>query len=175
MNDRAGRPEDASATLLALYDRAFPLVYGYMLTRCGQVALAEDLTTETFLAAIEAVRRDNPPPVSTGWLVGTARHKLVDHWRRQGREERRLRALADDESDVDDSWETHLDALRARDTLAGLSPHHRAVLTLRYMDDLSVPEVAGVLDRTVHATEGLLVRARAAFRRAYAPDEACDA
>jgi len=122
-----------------------------------------------------AVRRENPPPVSTAWLVGTARHKLVDHWRRQAREERRLRALAEDEPEVEDSWDAHIDALRARATLARLSPHHRAALTLRYMDDLPVPEVASVLDRSVHATEGLLVRARGAFRRAYDQDEACDA
>jgi RNA polymerase sigma-70 factor (ECF subfamily) len=49
------------------------------------------------------------------------------------------------------------------------------VLTLRYLDDLSVPEVASELGRTVHATEALLSRARRAFRRAYdereGPDE----
>ena len=174
MTDRAGQSEDAPRAFLDLYDRSFPLVYGYLLSRCGQVALAEDLTTETFLAAVQAFRRDDPPPVSIAWLVGTARHKLVDHWRRQAREERRLRALADDEPEVEDSWDAHIDALRARATLARLSPHHRAALTLRYMDDLPVPEVASVLDRSVHATEGLLVRARGAFRRAYAQDEACD-
>ena len=161
MTDRADQSEDAPRAFLYLYDRAFPLVYGYLLSRCGQVALA--------------VRRENPPPVSTAWLVGTARHKLVDHWRRQAREERRLRALAEDEPEVEDSWDAHIDALRARATLARLSPHHRAALTLRYMDDLPVPEVASVLDRSVHATEGLLVRARGAFRRAYDQDEACDA
>jgi RNA polymerase sigma-70 factor (ECF subfamily) len=34
--------------------------------------------------------------------------------------------------------------------------------------------VAALVDRTVHATEALLVRARAAFRRAYTEDEASD-
>ncbi len=75
--------------------------------------------------------------------------------------ERRSRAAHDDD------WDVRLDALRARHTLALLSPLHRAVLTLRYLDDLSVPDVAELVDRSVHATEGLLVRARAAFRRAY--------
>lgn len=56
---------------------------------------------------------------------------------------------------------------RARQTLDRLGAHHRAALTLRYLDDLPVPEVAALLERTVHATEALLVRARAAFRRAY--------
>ena len=51
------------------------------------------------------------------------------------------------------------------------SAHHRAALTLRYLDGLPVPEVASHLDRTVHATEALLVRARAAFRRIYEGEE----
>ena len=61
--------------------------------------------------------------------------------------------------------------LRAQDVLQRLGPHHRAALTLRYVDDLPVPEVASVLGRTVHATEALLVRARAAFRRMYEGEE----
>ena len=52
-----------------------------------------------------------------------------------------------------------------------LGVHHRAALTLRYLDGLPVPEVARHLDRTVHATEALLVRARAAFRRIYDGEE----
>jgi RNA polymerase sigma-70 factor, ECF subfamily len=51
--------------------------------------------------------------------------------------------------------------------LAGLGPHHRAALTLRYLDGLPVPAVAGHLGRTIHATEALLVRARMAFRNEY--------
>ncbi|MGI9597658.1 MAG: RNA polymerase subunit sigma-24, partial [Acidimicrobiales bacterium] len=52
--------------------------------------------------------------------------------------------------------------------LAGLAPHHRAALTLRYLDVLPVGEVAGHLDRTLQATEALLTRSKTAFRRAYA-------
>ena len=55
-----------------------------------------------------------------------------------------------------------------------LGAHHRAALTLRYLDGLPVPEVARHLDRTVHATEALLVRARAAFRRIYGERRARD-
>ena len=54
--------------------------------------------------------------------------------------------------------------LAARDALEQLGAHHRSALTLRYLDGLSVPECAAVLDRTVHATEALLVRAKRAFR-----------
>jgi RNA polymerase sigma-70 factor, ECF subfamily len=166
---------DPGAVLLDAFDTALPRVYGYVLSRCGQQSLAEDLTAETFLAAVDAVRGGHPPPVSTAWLVGVARHKLVDHWRRLAREERRLNALGPDDPEVEDPWNERLDALRARDVLVQLAPHHRAALTLRYLDDLSVPEVAALLERTVHATEALLVRARGAFRRSYAGEDESDA
>lgn len=167
-----GDPGDA---LLSLYDEALPTVYGYLLRRCGRAPLAEDLCAQTFLAAVRAVRRGDATPLSVPWLIGVARHKLVDHWRAQAREERGL-TLVDAASgpDHDDPWDARLDALRAQDTLATLGAHHRAALTLRYLDDLPVAEVATHLEHSLHATEGLLVRARRAFRRAYEAEEAGD-
>ncbi len=44
----------------------------------------------------------------------------------------------------------------------------RAVLTLRYMDDLPVAEVARQLSRSERSIESLLARARVAFRTEYA-------
>jgi len=160
--------------LLQLYDRALPEVYGYLLSRCGRPALAEDLTAETFLATVDALRRPEPPTMSIAWLLGVARHKLVDHWRRQARDDRRMQALAGETPEPVDPWDVRLDAARAHETLGRLGPHHRAALTLRYLDDLPVPEVAALLERTLHATEALLVRARSAFRRAYGEEEAGD-
>lgn len=164
----SGKPAASppSGGLLALYDDALPQVYGYLRSRCGAQPLAEDLTAETFLAAVDAARRLDPPPMDTAWLIGVARHKLVDHWRRAAREEGGLRAIGESPV-VDDPWEEQLDAMQARATLDRLGAHHRAVLTLRYLDDLPVPQVAALVGRTLHATEALLVRARAAFRRAY--------
>lgn len=161
---RAQIRPDPGPALLALYDDALPQVYGYLLARCGRRALAEDLTSETFLAAAAACRRSPPPVLSTGWLIGVARHKLVDHWRAADREERGLRAV-DGPAGPDEWDEGHLDALVARQVLDALSGPHRAALTLRYLDGLPVPDVARTLGRTLHATEALLVRARAAFRR----------
>lgn len=166
MSEPLIRP-DAGFALLSLYDAALPEVYGYLLPRCGQRALAEDLTAETFEAALSACRKAPSPSPSVGWLIGIARHKLVDHWRWAEREQRRLRALAGEYREADDPWDQRLDALAARETLTRLGPHHRAALTLRYLDGLPVAEVAAHLERTSQATEALLVRARAAFRRAY--------
>jgi RNA polymerase sigma-70 factor (ECF subfamily) len=154
-------------SLLALYDDALPTVFGYLLSRCGSVSVAEDLTSETFLAAVTAVHADSAP-LSVPWLIGVARHKLVDHWRAKAREEAGLAVMRSEQAtDEDDPWDVRLDALRAQQTLDALSPTHRLVLVLRYLDDLPVPAVAAELGRTRQATEVLVSRARAAFRREY--------
>ncbi len=163
---------DPGAQLLALYDRALPQVYGYVRTRVGSNSVAEDLTSETFLAAVAAINRGTVADLSTAWLVTVARNKLVDHWRREAREERSLNLVEHDDV-ADDEIETRFERARAHEVLSELGAHHRAALTLRYLDGLSVPEVANQLDRTVHATEALLVRARRAFRAAYT-EGSCD-
>lgn len=66
-----------------------------------------------------------------------------------------------------DSWDEHFDVVCTRAALERLGPHHRAALTLRYLDGLPVAEVAENLGRGIHATEALLQRARRALRRAY--------
>ena len=165
---------DPGAALLALYDDAVGEVYGYLLSRCRNRVVAEDITSEVFMGAVDSVSRGTDPDVTVAWLIGIARHKLVDHWRRLEREQRRIQAVADEPDAAhadDDPWDAHLDVLAARDALERLGAHHRSALTLRYLDGLSVPEVAAVLGRTVHATEALLVRARRAFRDVYEPDQ----
>ena len=147
---------DQRAALLALYDTALPPVYGYLLPWCGG-AVAEDLAT--FLA--DAVQRRTVHTITIARLVGIARHKLVDHWRRVGREDvpRRRCGL---------SWlrptirGTVLDAARARSARL-LGPHHRTVLS----SDGSTDPASRAADAgcTVHATEAL--SSTRAFRRAY--------
>jgi RNA polymerase sigma-70 factor (ECF subfamily) len=163
------------AALTALYHRALPQVYGYLLPRCGSAVLAEDLTADTFMAAVAATRRDHPPDLTVGWLVGVARHKLVDHWRRADLERRKLGVADCDAEPAQDPWDAQLDVVAAHAALSRLPAHQRAALTLRYLDGLPVAEVARELGRSLHATETLLVRARAALRRVYQEGEGHDA
>lgn len=159
---------DQRRAMLSLYDSAVPEVYGYLASRCGSAVVAEDLTAETFLAASDAVKRDAVPHLTVAWLIGVARHKLVDHWRRREREQRMLHAVESAAGDeAADDWDAHIDAALAHQTLERLGANHRSALTLRYLDGLPVAEVADHLGRTVGATEVLLVRAKAAFRNEY--------
>src|SRR5262249_32172266 len=72
------------------YERHVPAVYAYLSARClGDADLVQELTQQTFVAAIHARRQfDGQSQVST-WLCGIARHKLADHFRAEEREERR--------------------------------------------------------------------------------------
>ena len=154
------------AAFRRFYAEALPRVYGYFLHRCGgSVPAAEDLTQETFLAAVAELRRGRRIEAPIPWVYGIARHKLVDHYRRREREERRsvtetalpepIVATTDDADD------------RAAAALESVPLAQRAALVLRHVDGLSVPEVAALLGRSVEAVESLLTRGRAGFRRAY--------
>ena len=68
----------------AFYADALPRVYGYFLFRAGgNISTAEDLTQETFLAAVTQLRRGAVVTAPIPWVLGIARHKLVDHFRQQ--------------------------------------------------------------------------------------------
>lgn len=157
----------AADALVDKYDSALPQVYGYLLSRCRSTSVAEDLTSETMMAAVVAVKHERVADISVAWLVGVARHKLADHWRQQDREHRHLSAVAHTEPAQEDPWDAVIDARRAHDVLDRLPPMQRLALALRYLDGLPVAEVADHVGRSLRATETLLVRARRAFRTAY--------
>jgi RNA polymerase sigma-70 factor, ECF subfamily len=171
VSEQACTGEGLREAFLAFYDAALPHVWGYLSARCPTRATAEELTSEVFLAAVDAVRKNAATPVSVAWAIGVARHKLVDHWRGEAREARRVQAVAGNFASsgarAEDPWDTRLDEMRARDALERMAPQQRAALCLRYIDGLPVAEVAVELSRSLHATEALLMRAKAAFRREY--------
>jgi RNA polymerase sigma-70 factor (ECF subfamily) len=151
---------------VAFVDAALPEVYHYVLRRVGDTTLAEDLTSETVLGALAVWRRHGRSEEwSTAWLVGIARHKLIDHWRHRARAERNLAAVAGQWSEA--TWDAPFEPGRAAQVMRTLNAMQRAALTFRYRDGLAVADVAALLGRSVTATENLLARARRVFRDRY--------
>ncbi len=154
----------------AFYEEALPRVYSYFFHRCGGAAsVAEDLTQDTFLAAVAEIRKGKSVTAAVPWVLGIAKHKLLDHYRRQKREERkaamsREAQLSEDRLSTVDEGESRERALAA---LGSIPAFQRAALVLRYLDGMSVPEVARALGRSVRATESLLARGRESFKRVY--------
>ena len=157
-------------TFRAWYERSLPRVYGYLFHRCGRdPELAEELAQQAFVEAVRSRTRFRGQSDAITWVVGIARHKLVDHFRRAERDQRRHVALVEREF-----AQGGLAALPAPmgpdeidEALALLAPLHRAVLVLHYMDHLPVREVARSIGKTEAATASLLARGRDAFRQAF--------
>jgi RNA polymerase sigma-70 factor (ECF subfamily) len=155
------------AAFRAFYDQTLPRVYSYLYHRCGNEAFAEELTQETYIAAVAELKKGKVVSDSLAWIFGIARHKLVDHYRR---EERGGRLAARMPLDV--AADHELDGIEQRElthrALAGLPAVQRSALVLRYLDGLPVADVARQLGKSLHATESLLARGRDGFRRVYA-------
>jgi RNA polymerase sigma-70 factor (ECF subfamily) len=150
-----------------MFDAHGKCVRHYLLKRCSDPDLADELTAETFACAFVTLQRATVPKGELPWLLGIATHKLADHWRRESREQRKYRAVVDQWRDVNPTHDAVVDTSRAQQALDELDPHHRLVLLLRYHEELSVSEIAIVLQRSVHGTESLIARARRSFKKSY--------
>ncbi len=159
-------------------------VYRYVARRMARREDAEDITAEVFAAAFEALPRFRGDVAPRLWLLGIARRKIADSLRRSGRRlETSWDTLAGDDTlpvTPPHTTTAHLpdpahalarsEAKRAmRDVLAGLKEEQREALLLKYVEELSVEEVAVVMGRSKAAVNSLLQRARAtAFRQGQA-------
>ncbi len=153
------------AAFAPFYDQAAPDVFRYLARALlGDRAAAEDLTQETFAAVVVASRAGRPEALTMPWVMGVARHKLVDHYRRANRDERRLAlAWAQSSDSVEHDLLDGADPARVLEMMRNLSPEHRLVLILKYVDDLSALDIAKAMSRSLDATNSLLSRARRAL------------
>jgi RNA polymerase sigma-70 factor (ECF subfamily) len=160
-----------AAAFRGWYDVAVVRVYGYLLGRCGgDATLAEELTQQTFLEAVRHWKSFDGRSDPVTWLCAIGRNKLTDHHRRVDREERRHLRLAVREIPV--AREGHADT-RIEDreavliALRNMPALQRAAIVLRFVDGLSLREVAAALQRSEDATESLIRRAKERFRDVY--------
>ena len=156
-----------AAAFASFYDGAVRETFRYFHRATGGDRLiAEDLTQETMWASAQAFKRGQSDAVTMPWLMGVARHKLIDHYRRVSRDERKLQMAYEPDGGIshEPSFDD-IDGAGAMDLLERLTPIYRLVLVLRYVDDLSVSDVARSLGRSVRATESLIVRSRRALEQ----------
>ncbi len=149
-------------------ERYADCVAGYVRRRVQpHLESADDLVQEVFLAAWQnlASFRGNSPLRS--WLLGIARHKVDDYYRRRLQE-----ATWPEEDDAcdevaryDPQYDRSGDRDRVRQVLANLPEEYCLILLWRYREGHSTREMAGMLTKTEKAVERLLARARAQFRR----------
>lgn len=148
----------------ALIDRALPEVYRYAVRLSGgDRPAAEDLTQDAFVELARHLRSNPQAVLDVGWLIVVVRRRWVDRLRKRQREEERL-AVLDRPVEHEPDWSIVEGGL-ALSCLGQLPEPQRAALIFRYVDDLSLDEVAELLGRSPSATESLLARARRALAR----------
>jgi RNA polymerase sigma-70 factor, ECF subfamily len=153
--------EHDPAAFAELYRRHLNRVYRFALARLGDVHQAQDLTAQTFLAALEGIAGYRGQGAFAAWLLTIARHKLADHFRRS-------RATLSLEAAIqvvapgpppEQLVVARLQLEQVARMLPALAPERAEALALRLFSGLSVAEVAQVMGKGEAAVKMLVHRA----------------
>ncbi|MCX6779081.1 MAG: RNA polymerase sigma factor [Candidatus Magasanikbacteria bacterium] len=147
-----------------LYDLYAPKIYRFIYFKVSSVADAEDLTAEVFLKTWEHINSGKEVKKFAGLLYRVARNKVIDFYRHRqvaGEipiDELMLKKLSDEGTMVK-NLETLNEAETVIKSLRVLKDEYREVLTLRFVDELSLGEIAEILAKSQVNTRVLLHRA----------------
>jgi RNA polymerase sigma-70 factor (ECF subfamily) len=154
-----------------LFDEHAQKLYGFLVYRTGDPALAEDVVADTFERALRS-RKDFDPSRGSerGWLYAIALNRLRDVQRRATTGDAALERLGDGETGHAEDFSTaviqHSDLGSA---MAALPEAEREAIALRYGGDLTFPEIAELLAEPVDRIEGRVYRGLRRLRSILAP------
>ena len=150
---------DDPAAFGKLYDRYVQPIYRYVYSRVGNAHEAEDITSQTFISAYEALGKYRERGQFSAWLFRIAQSKMNDHFRRSRREVG-LDA-AGEILEREDALGTLIRAeelSRIRSIISHLDKEEQELLRLRYVADLSFMEIADLLGRREDAVKKSVYR-----------------
>jgi RNA polymerase sigma-70 factor (ECF subfamily) len=148
-----------------LYDHYVQPVYRYLYSRVESVHAAEDLTSQTFIAAYEALPKYRERGQFAAWLFQIARSKMNDHFRRT-RHEVELEAAERivEREDALGQVIQNEELTRLRSLIRKLDSEEQELIRLRYVADLSFAEMAELLGRREEAVKKSLYRLQARLK-----------
>ena len=150
---RAGE-SSAFAALVRRYQRT---VYSIALRMLNDRHRAEDLAQEVFLQLYRALNSIDSDTHLVFWLRKVAVNRAIDRMRQESRHD--SEPLTDAVTVVDESVEDDLLLQRRMaELVAELSPAARAVVVLRYQEDLDPVDIAGTLDMSINTVKSHLKR-----------------
>ena len=159
-----------------LYARYLPFVWRQAHTLLGDPHAAEDVTSEVMLALLRNIDNlESEVPKLGGWLRTVVRCKVADHQRALIRARNKMAVaagrLAADDAQTQPAPSVPLEVVETKSrvhlALDALPERQRIVLEWKYLDALSVREMAERLGETEKAVESVLYRARREFRRLF--------
>ncbi len=177
---REGR-EPAYRELIRRYERpVFSLIFRMVRDR----ELAEDLTQETFIKALNAVESYRPEFKFSSWIFKIANNAAIDHLRRRELQTLSLEgapnavtpeAIEATALQLRDRLESPLDELEARElggqiesAIARLRPEYRSCILLRHVEGRAYEEIAEILDLPLGTVKTYIHRARNELRASLA-------
>ena len=159
----AVRDRDAFAALMRQHQA---LVFGLAWNSLRDTAIAEELAQDVFLELYGALPNLESPAHVVNWLRRVTIHRCIDHARR---ERNRPRVPLDEVAEpVAPGAEGRADPYlteRLRTLTSSLPARARAVLLLRYQEELEPPEIAAILQIPVNTVKSQLHRALALLRK----------
>jgi len=147
-----------------IYDAYVDTIYRYLYYRVGSHAVAEDLTSETFLRALRRIDSFSWQGKDIGaWFVTIARNLVADHVKssRYRLEVSTADMLDADRADggIEDEVLSRIQNAALLDAVRQLKPEQQECIVLRFLQGRSVAETAKVLDRSEGAVKQLQLRA----------------
>lgn len=160
--------------LATIYERYEQAIYRYIYYRVGDRELAEDLRAEVFLRMLEGMEHYEDRGWSiAAWLYRIAHDRTIDTLRRRyKRQQLPLESWTDICDGPESVLDTQLDYEELRQSLNYLTESQRQVITLRFIGELSIQEVARQLGLTEGAVKALQHRGIQALARLLHPDNA---
>jgi RNA polymerase sigma factor (sigma-70 family) len=162
-----------SAEFERLYAEHANALFGFLMYRTGDRALAEDVVADTFERALRARRGfDRRRGSEKTWLYAIALNRLRDHVRRTGAEERAASRMAAAAAEHDAA--AAIERVEARQTVAGalevLSSEEREAIALRFGGDLTLKEIAKLTGEPMTTVEGRVYRALRKLKDSLEPE-----
>ena len=161
----AARVRHDPSAMELLYERYYDRILNYLYRRTMDRDLAEDLTSRTFLQAMDALRHQNRPVWVAPWLYRIATNAHVSHLRSLAVLRKRIEEIghhwlqrAQTQVRPDAAVSSREEHVRVRECLQTIPEKYRTVLVLRFDEELTVAEIAEVLKLNNSAVRQRIVR-----------------
>ena len=146
-----------------IYDKYIDKIYRFIYLKVSSEDIAKDICSETFLKGWVAFQSaeekiENP----SAFLYRIARNLVTDHYRQRGRTQFvsiENNPIIDQVQGVEERMMAVSEIEQIKAILPNLKEDYQNVIIWRYLDDLSVSEIAKILDRSEQTTRVLLHRA----------------
>lgn len=158
----AGGDERAFTVLVGRYEKRF---FGVGVRILGNERDAEDAVQIAFLRIFRTATSYEPTGSARTWLYRVVTNVCLDQWRKRSRERFAASSGADDTAAPGEGVSAAV-RMDVRHALSSLSPEARAVVVLRFSEDLPYQEIARIRGVSVNTIKTQLARAKRALRAA---------